>query len=221
MSEGNLLKKDDVSLPPQNKVSGIRVCDTLQQLHQEQGIKVSTPDTSSSYSFLNSEPNNNTNNNTINFEVSAFDTLIPSKNLIENKVSAQKKPIPFWILHLFSVEGKVELTSSSVIKLLKERYGINVDRKVIIYSLHRLTKRGVLRRRRPFTVHTGGHGGLRRVYYYSYVSLDKLCEAMATYDESYSLQNVKNTGEDFFREKLLEALYGILEVLTRIEAKMR
>lgn len=113
------------------------------------------------------------------------------------------------------------MTSETVRKLLETRYGLNCSDATISKTLERLAKRGVLRRRRPFAVHAGGHGGLRRVYYYSYVSLDKLCEAMATYDESYSLRNVKNTGEDFFREKLLEALYGILEVLTRIEAKMR
>ena len=189
--------------------------DTKILLHGTHGIKVSPPDTTSKgISLLNSEPNNNnTNNNNTKIEVvSPPDTLIPSNHFMEPMVSEvdtmlpnnvlKYRPTVFWILHLFSVEGKTELTSTTIAQLLKERYGLDIDEKVVMYSLQRLVKKGVLKRRKPFHINASGRGGVRKVYYYSYVSLEKLCQEMAKYDN----QAAFNVAQHKFDELVIEIL---------------
>ncbi|MEM3384729.1 MAG: hypothetical protein QXJ62_02975 [Nitrososphaeria archaeon] len=202
--------------------------DTIEQFHKYKSIRVSASDTTSiSISLLNDKENNsNLNNN--NFEVVSIpDTLIPSYDFIENEVSLPKKPIAFWILHLYSIEGKekgkVELTSSIITKLLHERYGLNVDEKVVMNTLARLVRKGVLTRRRPFHTSSSGRGGLRKVYYYSYSSLEKIYAAMRVYDET----NLYKIDHNEFKQKLMEKLDSlsekfdmILQFLSKIESKL-
>lgn len=196
---------------------------TDEQSHIDDGKKVKEPfTTSKGISLLNSEPNNNnTNNNNTNFEVvnDAF-TLLPSENLMDTMVNTKSKPLIFWILHLFSVEGKSEMTSTTVAKLLKEKYGLEADEKAVMVELALLVKRGVLKRRRPWHIHAGGRGGVRKCYYYSYTSIDRLCKAMASYDDVP--QNVQDREQYMISllEKHIVLLEKAIEILSRIEMKL-
>ena len=155
-------------------------------------------------SLLNSEPNNNnTNNNNTKIEFS--NTFLNQKGSIhfnnfdsnpfepkfESITPLKARPYTFWILHLFSVE-KNEMTSSTVAKLLNEKYGLDVDERTVSMELSLLAKKGILKRRKPLHINAVGRGGIRKVYYYSYVSLDKLCQEMAKYDSLDSLYAPKN-----------------------------
>lgn len=164
-------------------------------------------------SLLNSEPNNNnTNNNNTKIEFSNtflnqkdsthfnnFDSN-PFEPKFESITPLNTRPYTFWILHLFSVE-KTEMTSTTVAKLLREKYGLDADERTVSMELFLLAKRGVLRRRKPLHINAVGRGGLRRVYYYSLVGLDKLCEEMAKYDNTRTFYTPKSR-----EDKLIEVL---------------
>jgi predicted transcriptional regulator len=188
---------------------------TTKSLHEPHGNMVTTPVTTSiGISLLNSEPNNNnTNNNNTKIEVVTDPvTLLPQNHFMEPVVTEdvtmlpnnvlKYRPTVFWILHLFSVEGKTELTSTTITKLLKERYGLDIDDKAVMAALQRLVKKGVLKRRKPFHINASGRGGVRKVYYYSYVSLEKLCQEMAKYDN----QAAFNVAQHKFDEIVIEIL---------------
>lgn len=197
---------------------------TFGQSHKKESYKVTTPvTTSKGISLLNSEPNNNnTNNNNTNFDVvtEGVTSKFPDY-LIESMVTANNRPVTFWILHLFSVEGQNEMTSSTITKLLNEKYGSifgkSIDETTVKVELLRLVRKGVLKRRKPWHIHAAGRGGLRKAYYYSYTSLDALCKAMAAYDK----QDFQLSKEKVDRgQRILELLEKVIEILSRIEMKL-